>query len=123
MAKHYVITGTKDWADEFYVHFFDIMSEDVYRKYMAAKEILGKYLGDFYFGSNEGWEDDFDYLDFEPQPITDEQYEMFCEFGVSGVEIVDKFLDIMSDVLDLDAYECPLEDFKAALYKYKEVNE
>lgn len=53
-GNYYVITGRVDWADEFDVHFFEVLTEEEHQKYKAAQDILGSFRGNFYFGTNEG---------------------------------------------------------------------
>jgi hypothetical protein len=73
--KHYLIKDSINWADECDVHFFELLDEDMYNKYMICKDILKEWYNSYYFGTNEGWEDDdFDYLNFEPIELTDEEY-------------------------------------------------
>lgn len=90
----YIITGCKDWADELDVHFFDILSEEDYKKYNFLKQTLGNLYGSYWFGTNEGWEDnDFDYLQFTPKPITDEDAAILEKFNISGEPIIRPLAD------------------------------
>ena len=41
---NYLITGSRDWADEFDVTFFEIISEEDYQKYLIAKEIFVEFI-------------------------------------------------------------------------------
>ena len=123
MENYYVITGRKNWADEFDVFFFEIFDEDAYQKYMAAKEILGTLSSDYGFGTNEDW-DDFDYLDFKPKKITEEQRDLLDELGIWGKEIIEPFYNHLNDLcddfgIDIDVYEASLDEFKEALMKLK----
>ena len=75
--NYYLISNSLDWKDEFDVFFFIIMDEDTYKRYMYLKKVLGSYNGEFYFGTNEGWDGDFDYLQFDPKPISINNLEVF----------------------------------------------
>lgn len=126
--NYYVITGSQNWADEFDVFFFEILDEDAYQKYMAAKEILGTLSSDYGFGTNEGWEDDFDYLDFEPKKITEEQCNFLEELDIRGRGVIDPLYIHLNDLcndfgIDIDVYEAPLDEFKGALMKLKSSRE
>lgn len=123
MENYYVITGRKNWADEFDVFFFEIFDEDAYQKYMAAKEILGTLSGDYGFGTNEGW-DGFNYLSFKPKKITEEQSNFLDELNIWGKDIIEplyiRLNDLCSDIgIDIDVYEASLDEFKEALMKLK----
>lgn len=125
--NYYVITGSQNWADEFDVFFFEILDEEAYQKYMAAKEILGTLTSYYGFGTNEDW-DDFDYLDFEPKKITEEQCNFLDELDIRGRGIIDPFYNHLNDLcgdigIDIDVYEAPLDEFKEALMKLKSSRE
>lgn len=125
-GKHYVITGRLNWADEFDVHFFELLNEDMYNKYMAAKEIFGSFEGCYGFGSNE-WFDEFDFLGFEPKEITQEQYEFLQSLGLSGETVVlESFYKIEEERDDNDleyvdlCYGISLDEFKNACLELHE---
>ena len=97
----YVITDHVDWADELDVHFFDILSEEDYKKYDFLKQTLGSLYGNYWFGTNEGWEDnDFDYLQFDPKPATDEEIAVLEKFNISGEPIIERLADTIECILD-----------------------
>lgn len=121
--NYYVITGEQNWADEFDVFFFEILDEDYYQKYKAAQEILGTLCREYGFGTNEDW-DDFDYLDFVPKKITEEQRDFLKELDIRGRGIIDSFFYCLTDLfndaeIEIDVYEAPLDEFKEALIKLK----
>ena len=123
MENYYVITGSQFWKGGFNIHFFEIINEDDYQKYMAAKEILGIMLDTYGFGINEDWEDDLNYLGFEPQKITKEQHKLLNELKISGEEVIGSFYCRLNDLLndaeiDIDVYEASLDEFKEALKNY-----
>lgn len=90
----YVITGRVNWADELDVHFFDILSEEDYKKYNFLKQTLGSLYGGYYFGTNEGWDEgEFDYLQFDPKPATDEEIAVLEKFNISGEPIIERLTD------------------------------
>ena len=133
--KHYVIIGSEDWADEFDVDFFDILTEEEYQKYMIAKEIFGNWLDSYYFGTNEGWDEDFDYLSFTPVEISDEELTCLSRLGLVynladdknetlfaqfGHQIVNGLFTCIEDRRDgegleyISLEECSVEDFRTA---------
>lgn len=129
--KHYVIIGSQDWADEFDVDFFDILTEEEYQKYMIAKEIFGNWLDSFYFGTNEGWDDEFDYLSFTPVEISDAELACLTRLGLVydndetlfaqfGHQVVNGLFMCIEDRRDgekleyISLEECSVEEFRAA---------
>ena len=97
----YVITGRMNWADELDVHFFDVLSEEDYKKYDFLKQTLGSLYGGYYFGTNEGWENnDFDYLQFTPIPATDEEIATLEKFNISGEPIIERLADTIVFIFD-----------------------
>lgn len=118
-GKYYVITGWLDWADEFDVHFFEILSEDTYNKYMIAKKVLGSFEGYYGFGSNECF-DEFDFLGFEPKEITEEQYKFINSIGVSGYRIFWQFMDVFEDTRVDEGLE-PADLYKASLDEFEKI--
>ena len=76
----YLINESKDWADEFDLNFFEVVSEEDKKIYTVAKKVYGQWMDNYWFGTNEGWEDDFDYLDFDLIELTDEEAKVFDKF-------------------------------------------
>lgn len=129
----YLIRGTDNWADEMDVDIFDILTEDDYKKYMIAKEVLREYLGTLCIGTNEEIEE-FDYLDFEPMQITDEDFNTLVRLGLVtennysciGYTIFENLMDYLAD--DLEYYdidydnllETTPEEFRKLMLKLKE---
>lgn len=79
----YLCTAAVDWADEFDVHFGELIDEETYQKYSYAKSKLKSYINFYGFGSNEDFED-FDYLDFDFTPITDEEASILTKYNLPG---------------------------------------
>ena len=103
----YVITGRVDWADELDVHFFDILSEEDYRKYDFLKQTLGSLYGNYWFGTNEGWEDyNFDYLQFTPIPATDEEIAVLEKFNISGEPIIRRLANTIEYISNDEGITC-----------------
>lgn len=104
---NYVITASINWADELDVHFFDVLSEEDYKKYDFLKQTLGSLYGNYWFGTNEGWEDyDFDYLQFTPIPATDEEIAVLEKFNISGKPIIKHLADTLKYIFDLEGVHC-----------------
>ena len=116
----YVISDSKCWADEFNVYFFEILSDKDYELFKTAKEVLGYFHGSLWFGSNQGWEYDFDFLDFEPMPLTDEEVKVLSKVGVFGEDIMYRFIDQLADkfeefeITTENPYDMSIEDFRKA---------
>ena len=71
----YILTGEENWADEFDVHFFEVLDERDKAIYDSANKILESWVGYYGFGTNEYF-DDFEFLGRELIPITDDEYEV-----------------------------------------------
>lgn len=129
--KHYVIIGSQDWADELDVDFFDILTEEDYQKYMIAKEIFTNWLDSYYFGTNEGWDEDFDYLSFTPVEISEEELACLARLGLIydntetlyaqfGHQVVNGLFTCIEDSRDAEGLEyvsleeCSVEEFRKA---------
>jgi hypothetical protein len=125
--KHYLIKCTKNWADECDVHFLETFDEAVYNRYMICKNVLKHWYDSYYFGTNEGWEDDFDYLDFTPIELSDSEYRVFKKFNIEGETVTEYFFEELRDALeeegiiseDTDIFEMSEEDFKKAVESYE----
>lgn len=102
----YIIAGCMDWADELDVHFFDILSEEDYKKYDFLKQTLGSLYDNYYFGSNEGW-DDFDYLQFTPEPITDEEVAVLKKFNITGEPVIERLIDTIESTFNWEGIPAP----------------
>lgn len=104
----YVITGRVNWADELDVHFFDILSEEDYKKYNFLKQTLGSLYGGYYFGTNEGWDEgEFDYLQFDPKPATDEEIAILEKFNISGEHVIELLADNIECTFDWEGIPAP----------------
>ena len=103
----YVITDHVDWADELDVHFFDILSEEDYKKYNFLKQTLGSLYGNYWFGTNEGWDEGkFDYLQFDPKPATDEEIAVLEKFNISGEPVIERLADTIECIFDEERIPC-----------------
>lgn len=103
----YVIADRVNWADELDVYFFDILSEEDYKKYYFLKQTLGSLYGGYWFGTNEGWEDgDFDYLQFDPKPATDEEIAVLEKFNISGEPVIERLADTIECIFDEERIPC-----------------
>ena len=94
----YLINNQMCWADEFDVHFIEVLGEDAKRIYMAAKKVWGKWYDTFYFGTNEGW-DDLDYLGFDLIELSDEEANVLQKYNIEAETIFDRFIDHLWDEL------------------------
>lgn len=123
--NNYIITGCVDWADEMYVYFLEILNQDEYDKYNFAKNTLKEYRSSYYFGTNEGWDGDFDYLQFNPQIITDEEIEVLNKFNIGGMTIYDDFMNSLNDDEDIwyerDLRSLEFDEFYRVINKYKSI--
>ena len=104
----YVITGRVNWADELDVYFFDILSEEDYKKYDFLKQTLDSLYGGYYFGTNEGWDEgEFDYLQFDPKPATDEEIAVLEKFNISGEPVIERLADAIECTFDWEGLIAP----------------
>lgn len=126
--NNYIITDCIDWADEFDVYFLEILNQDEYNKYNFAKNILKEYCSDYYFGTNEYWEGDFDYLQFKPQKITDEEIKVLNKFNISGLTIYENFINSLNEDVwytiedeDRDLMSLEFDEFCRVINTYKSI--
>lgn len=89
-----------NWADECDVHFIEVLDESAKRIYMAAKKVWDEWYDSFYFGTNEGWEDDdFNYLGFDLIELSDDEADVFRKYNIRAESIFDGFMDRLWDEL------------------------
>ena len=94
------------WADEFDVNFIEVLDEAQKRIYMAMKKVYGDWYSSYYFGTNEGWEEDFDYLDFDLIEISDEEANVIDKYHLTGETIFDRIIDMLwDDISDSDLFK------------------
>ena len=92
---YYLVKFSKDWADEFNADGFSIYEktiwDDLYQKLKNNKD----QEASFYFGTNEGWDDESigDFLNsIKVTPITaEEKYVMQTLFGSNDYGIFPDF--------------------------------
>lgn len=102
----YLISTSICWADEFDVNFIEVLNEAQKRIYMAMKKVYGDWYNSYYFGTNEGWEEDFDYLDFDLIEISDEEANVIDKYHLTGETIFDRIIDMLWDeISDSDLFE------------------
>lgn len=102
----YLISTSVCWADEFDVNFIEVLDEAQKRIYMAMKKVYGDWYSSYYFGTNEGWDDDFDYLDFDLIEISDEEANVIDKYHLTGETIFDRIIDMLWDeISDSDLFE------------------
>ena len=102
----YLISTSMCWADEFDVNFIEVLDEAQKRIYMAMKKVYGDWYSSYYFGTNEGWDDDFDYLDFDLIEISDEEANVIDKYHLTGETIFDRIIDMLWDeISDSDLFE------------------
>lgn len=127
--NYYIISSCTDWADEFNIYFLEILDQDEYDKYNFVQKTLKEYYSSYVFGTNEGWDGNFDYLQFRPKKITDEEIKVLNKFNISGLTIYQDFIDSLDgDVWDvindgdhknLDSLE--FDEFCRIINKYKSI--
>lgn len=111
--KYYLINTRVDWADEFDVPFYEILNEEEYENFMYCKTKLKHVFGGFYFGTNEGWDDDFDFLDFTPIEISEESARVLKKYFPSGVEnVYERLIEQIEENYDVDLYKASQDQFK-----------
>ena len=95
----YLINDSVNWADECDVYFIEVLDEGSKRIYTAAKKVWENWYDTYYFGTNEGWDDDFDYLGFELTELSDEDAKVLEKYNISAESIFNIFLDRLYDEL------------------------
>lgn len=96
-----LVKFTEDYADEFDISGFRVMTETKWNSHIADVRLTAKWPQSKYFGSNEGieWASFDDYLRaFKVVPITPEQ----AEFLDSAFSVSDR-----GNFLQLDEYYQP----------------
>ena len=102
----YLISTSICWADEFDVNFIEVLNEAQKRIYMAMKKVYGDWYSSYYFGTNEGWDEDFDYLDFDLIEIRDDEAQVIEKYHLTGETIFDRIIDMLWDeISDSDLFE------------------
>lgn len=127
--NNYIIVDSYNWADEFDAYFLEILDQDEYNKYNFVQNTLKSYCSSYWFGTNEGWEGNFDYLQFKPRKITDEEIKVLNKFHISGLLIYQNFIDSLDadvwnvindeDYKYLDSLE--FDEFCRIINKYKSI--
>ena len=97
----YVLTGKVDWADEFDVHFFEVLDERDKAIYDSANKIFGSWEGYYGFGTNEYFED-FEFLGWKLIPINDDEYEVIKKCNISQMTVYDEFARNIIDLLQIE---------------------
>lgn len=110
--KTYLIVWNQDWADEFDLFGFDIVTETWYKTILNA---IDNYLKDhedeefeFYFGTNEFW----------PATLSDVK-----EILKDAKEINDKQLEVLNDLFGVSAGQCFLENVESVLIEAEYLKE
>jgi len=114
MINYYILTYRQNYADEFYVHFYDIITESVYEKYKFCKEKIKHLPSALPFGTNE--ELPFDYLDNDVKftKITEDEYKILMKCNIDGHDIMEHFFYILDYYLEehLDGYDTGADDYE-----------
>lgn len=96
----YVLTGSCNWADEFDVHFFEVLDERDKAIYDSANTILESWTGYYGFGTNEYF-DDFEFLGWELIPINDDEYKVIKKCNINQRTVYDKFTEKIINKLEI----------------------
>ena len=101
--KWYVATDKVDWADEFDLPFGELIDEPTYKKYKYISDALKSYTGFYGFGTNEDF-DDFEYLGWEFDEITEDEKKILDKLGLpNGYTFIDNLFNIIeNDMIDND---------------------
>ena len=95
--KHYLVNERKLNSDDSSdIYFFEIWTEDQYNFFNEVKKVLKVHIGYFYLGSVDvcdSFDHEFDYLDFEPQELTDTEYDVLSHLHIIGRKLYDDFRD------------------------------
>lgn len=101
--KWYVATDKVDWADEFDLPFGELIDEPTYKKYKYISDTLKSYTGFYSFGTNENF-DDFEYLGWEFDEITEDEKKILDKLGLpNGYTFIDNLFNIIeNDMIEND---------------------
>ena len=97
----YILTGRVDWADEFDVHFFEVLDERDKAIYDSANKILESWVGYYGFGTNEYF-DDFEFLGWELIPINDDEYKVIEKCNIKQRSVYNGFVDNIIESLQTE---------------------
>jgi len=81
MSEYTLLTFDEDWGDEFDVYGFTIMKTEKWKLFLAALQSVANTEFSWYFGTNEGYEEDghFWIRAIKPQEITANQRTVLIE--------------------------------------------
>lgn len=120
----YLINEEKNWGDEYDVRFLEILDEADKRIFMAAKKVYNNWYSSYYFGTNEGWEDDFDYLNFNLIELTEEEAAVLKKFNIQCESVFKVLLDMLFDeAVDLGFAPKGYENEQAFIDKLRSMTE
>ena len=105
----YVLTGEENWADEFDVHFFEVLDERDKAIYDSINKIFGSWTGYYGFGTNEYFED-FEFLGWTLIPINDDEYKVIKKCNISQRTIYDELAESIIDILQIEGLVSHLID-------------
>lgn len=119
-----------NWADECDIYIAEVISEDIYQKYKYLQDTLHSWESDYYFGTNEGFED-FEYLGFTFEEISKDELEILHKYNLPGgysfmdvlfMRLEDAIADNCSeeDTSDLDLTSCSFDAFRYYINKLAE---
>ena len=112
MDKFYISAFYRDWADEFYVYFFDIYT---YNEYLNLKYLANKYPDvnlDFSFGTNEDFDGGFSFNIYLKE-ATAKEVEIIKKFNICGESLKRRFNDWLCDNIDENKIDelCDITNF------------
>lgn len=123
--QYYLINTSVWWCNEFRVPFYEILDEKQFQLYMYAKTKLGILFVEYYFGTNEGWqyqkfddgsEEGLDLLQFNPEPISEEEYKIIDSYFPHDVCSVWEDLETYLVDWKYDEYElCSYEELRGII--------
>ena len=133
----YVLSGKADWADEFDVHFFEVLDERDKTIYDIANKIFGSWIGYHGFGTNEYF-DDFEFLGWELIPINDDEYKVIEKCNIRQRSVYNGFVDNIIESLQTEGLvdhlinkygkwkwwnKSTIKELEEVFYKLKQTNE
>ena len=133
----YVLTGEENWADEFDVHFFEVLDERDKTIYDIANKIFGSWIGYHGFGTNEYF-DDFEFLGWELIPINDDEYKVIEKCNIRQRSVYNGFVDNIIESLQTEGLvdhlinkygkwkwwnKSTIKELEEVFYKLKQIND
>ena len=105
----YIISGSKDYADEFNYPLLSVFDEDEMKEYTTLWEKVQDTRKDlneseeWYFGTNEGfyWSlNEVNDIIQNASTVTEEELNVIEKYAFMGYDVFERALDVLTDLVD-----------------------